>query len=59
LGTRWLGKSSKGKRKAIFVSDLKDLIYITPLVLLILAVAALIEGNITGKLACLLAGACP
>ncbi len=59
LGVNWLRKSSSGHRKQVFLNDFKDVVKIIPVVIIILFVAALIEGNLTGKLACFLASACP
>ncbi|HSX57887.1 MAG TPA: stage II sporulation protein M [Candidatus Saccharimonadales bacterium] len=57
-GLGWVVRKANVSRKAVFVNDLKELLAIFPLVVLLLGIAALIEGNLTGKIACILASAC-
>jgi uncharacterized membrane protein SpoIIM required for sporulation len=58
LGLNWLSKSSRGKRVKVFVQDLKEVGIILPLIILLLGVAALIEGNLTNSIACFFSGIC-
>ncbi len=58
LGVNWLRKSASGRRKKVFLKDLNEAFLIAPLVVLILAVAALVEGNLTDKIACFVASVC-
>lgn len=51
LGTEWILDRSKGGRGKIFMSNFKKFIYFTPILIIMLLLAALIEVFVSGKLA--------
>lgn len=58
LGINWMFDKKGKSRKGIFLNDLKNLLKIYPLVFLLLAVAAIVEGLLTIPIACFFAGIC-
>ena len=58
LGLNWTLAHSRGRRGKVFREDLLGALALLPLVLILLVVAAYIEGNWTAKIACLFSSIC-
>lgn len=58
LGLNWLKNENKGKRRRTLGQNIKETAAILILVVVILGLAAFVEGFLTLKIACLLSGAC-
>ncbi len=58
LGLNWLTNDSKGKRLKVLKTNIQETIAILVLVIIILGLAAFIEGFLTLKIACFLSGIC-
>lgn len=58
LGLNWLRKASKGKRLIVLKTNIKETAAILILTIIILGLAAIIEGFLTVNIACLFGGLC-
>ena len=56
IGTEWILDRHKGKRKQVFLSNFKKLLYFIPFLILFLLIAAIIEVYVSGKIALVLGG---
>lgn len=58
LGITWLLPKASGKRLLTLATNLKETLFILVLVVVLLAIAAFIEGYLTLEIACFLGGIC-